>query len=131
MSLILASLREHKVRVRTASAATARWSSESASWQVTASSQLSNGLKPRGVLSLTDFLVANGIDTSGWDSLLTASAISRNGQVIVGLGKYQGCDTSFIVDLGTACPADLDGSGDVGGGDLALLLNALGPCSGG
>jgi probable HAF family extracellular repeat protein len=110
-----------------------------------------------GILPLTDFLMANGIDTSDWDHLITASAISRNGRVIVGEGSYQGCTTSFIVDLGTACPADLDGngavtgfdlglllsqwgapgsgdldgSGDVGGADLGLLLSAWGPCSGG
>lgn len=110
-----------------------------------------------GILTLTDFLAANGISTAGWDAFTSASAISRNGRVIVGLGVYQGCETSFIVDLGPACPADLDGngavtgfdlgvllsqwgsagsadldgSGDVGGADLGLLLSAWGPCSGG
>ena len=113
-----------------------------------------------GFITLTDFLLANGIDTSGWDSLESATAISRNGRVIVGTGTYQGCYTSFIVDLGdpaSACPADLNGDGNVAGfdlgmllanwegqgtgdldqsgfvngADLGLLLSAWGPCSGG
>lgn len=75
-----------------------------------------------GIMYLTDFLLANGIGSAGWDALTSASAISRNGRVIVGLGQYQGCQTSFVADLGAACPADLDGSGAVTGVDLGTLL---------
>ena len=117
-----------------------------------------------GILTLTDFLAANGINTAGWEEFRIASNISRNGRVIIGAGVYRDFDgggncftSSFIVDLGPACPADLDGngavtgfdlgvllsqwgsagsadldgSGDVGGADLGLLLSAWGPCSGG
>lgn len=110
-----------------------------------------------GIMYLTDFLLANGIGSAGWDAFTSASAISRNGRVILGLGQYLGCPTSFIVDLGTECPADvdgdgavtgvdlgallaqwgaqgtadIDGSGEVDGYDLSRLLSAWGPCPGG
>ena len=110
-----------------------------------------------GIMYLTDFLLANGIGSAGWDAFTSASAISRNGRVILGLGQYLGCPTSFIVDLGTECPADvdgdgavtgvnlgtllaqwgaqgtadIDGSGEVDGYDLSRLMSAWGPCSGG
>ena len=64
-----------------------------------------------GIMSLTDLLLVRGTDTAGFDAFTGATAISRNGRVILGGGQYLGCPTSFIVDLGTACLADLDGDG--------------------
>ncbi|MCH8053895.1 MAG: hypothetical protein IH895_07525, partial [Planctomycetes bacterium] len=60
--------------------------------------------------------------------------MTRDGQFVVVGGKAvhantfgNGSDT-YAFRVFEACPADLDGNGDVGAFDLGLLLGAWGPC---
>ncbi len=46
-------------------------------------------------------------------------------------GMYEGDGTNCgDIECPQPCPADFDGSGDVGFGDLVQLLSAWGPCTG-
>jgi uncharacterized membrane protein len=55
-----------------------------------------------GMRALYDELRELGADLTGWDYLEDASAISDNGRWIVGLGRFNGSLSSFVVDRGTA-----------------------------
>jgi uncharacterized membrane protein len=73
-------------------------------------------------------------DGTGWDLDMNTSSgalgISDDG-VIVGTGEFNGQVRAFAMIPVTAdCPADLDGDGNVGFGDLLAVLNAWGACTG-
>lgn len=52
-----------------------------------------------GIVDLKSYLQAQNVDTSGWDSLYSADAISADGRFIVGSGTYEGRGVAFLVDL--------------------------------
>jgi uncharacterized membrane protein len=78
-------------------------------------------LNSLGTVGLQDYLELN-----------TAMAISPDGRFIAGFGiGFDGSPPGgWIVDLNppAACTADIDGDGDVGASDLAVLLGAWGDC---
>lgn len=58
-----------------------------------------------GMVSLWDYLVEQGVDLSGWNSLGIATGVSAAGDVIVGIGVYQGNSAGFVVSgLSLAAP---------------------------
>ena len=80
---------------------------------------------------LKQYLVDRGVDLEGW-TLMFANNMTRDGSVITGTGVGPTGVRAWIarVDEGPACPADIDGSGDVGFADLLELLTNWGPCVG-
>lgn len=70
-----------------------------------------------------------GVDVPQDVRLSLPLAISGDGYTIVGAGRTPFGTRIFVLDLprpATACPSDIDGSGDTGASDLALLLGAWG-----
>jgi hypothetical protein len=66
------------------------------------------------------------MDDDGVDDVivLTAATESFTGGPTFGFG------TMVIDDMGSTCLGDIDGDGQVSGGDMGLLLAAWGPCTG-
>jgi formylglycine-generating enzyme required for sulfatase activity len=85
-----------------------------------------------GVVSLEAFLAARGVDTSAWSSLAEALAVSEDGRWVTGWGYYPASAATydaFLVDLGPACPANMNIDSTVDGTDLAVLLAQWGSCN--
>ncbi len=84
----------------------------------------------QGLRNLRELLIEQGV-TNVEDWILTsATAISADGQTIVGAGTNPNGDLeAWIATLpqSSACPADLTGDGEVNAADLAQLLGAWGP----
>lgn len=53
-----------------------------------------------GMVYLREYLAGRGVDLTGWDQLLTATAISANGRFVVGNGIFNGTERAFIADVG-------------------------------
>ena len=91
----------------------------------------------RGLLLDLTFLVREGVPTKeGFvfkslapDAFVQAFAMSDNGRYIIfEADLFDNTNGAFLIDFGPACPADFDGSGDVGVKDLLFLLGTWGPC---
>ncbi|MFZ9916488.1 MAG: hypothetical protein ACO3IB_14305, partial [Phycisphaerales bacterium] len=70
-----------------------------------------------------------GVDIPSDVRLSLPLAISGDGYTIVGTGRTAFGTRVFILDLPRptpSCPTDIDGSGDTGASDLALVLGAWG-----
>ena len=78
-----------------------------------------------GQQDLTELAIAAGIDIPGGTVLALPLGISADGSTIVGIARG-GTTFGFRLRFGSGCPADLDGNGEVGGSDLAVLLAAWG-----
>lgn len=66
-----------------------------------------------------------GAVLTGWQ-LLVATDVSANGRVIVGQGvNPDGCEQSFLVDLGPECGSDFNGDGFVNGDDFDAYVLAF------
>jgi uncharacterized membrane protein len=74
---------------------------------------------------LTDWIIANGGEVSDPFSMQVAHAISADGSLICGHGIPLGAWMVHIDDA-SPCPADLDGTGEVGFDDLLAVLAAWG-----
>ena len=85
----------------------------------------------RGMRNLREVLIEQGVSNVVDWTLKDATAISADGQTIVGSGTNPNGDLeAWIATLPqppNACPADLTGDGEVNAADLALLLGAWGP----
>ncbi|MFO0828031.1 MAG: hypothetical protein U0572_07755 [Phycisphaerales bacterium] len=76
---------------------------------------------------LKTYIESQGGSIAPYNSLGTAMAITPNGRTIVGWGAGAGQPAGWIVTFPPPpCPADLNGDGQVGAEDLALLLGAWG-----
>jgi hypothetical protein len=80
-----------------------------------------------GLRDLRDVLVGYGLNLNGW-RLAEARAVSMFGRTIAGWGVKNGHEQAWITRLPPACPADLDGNGEVGVSDVMLLVASMGPC---
>ena len=85
----------------------------------------------QGLRDLREVLIEQGVtDVVDW-TLTSATAISADGQTFVGSGTNPNGDLeAWIATLPqqqNACPADLDGDGEVSAADLGQLLGAWGP----
>ncbi|MCH8881338.1 MAG: PEP-CTERM sorting domain-containing protein [Planctomycetes bacterium] len=83
-----------------------------------------------GMRNLREVLIEQGVTNVVDWTLRKATAISADGQTIVGSGTNPNGDLEgWIATLpqSNACPADLTGDGDVNAADLAQLLGAWGP----
>ena len=80
-----------------------------------------------GLRELKDVLASDyGLDLTGW-SLSQATGVSDDGRTIIGIGvDPSGLSEAFVATLGSPCPADIDGSGDVGFDDVLEILFDLG-----
>jgi len=88
-----------------------------------------------GTVRLSDYLDAEDIAYPAGYVFNFVSDVSPDGRWLVGWGNGSGglfANETFVVDLGggAPCPADLDGSGDVGFNDLLELLASYGTCAG-
>ncbi len=85
-----------------------------------------------GMRDLADVLQTDlGLDITGW-TLEVATGVSADGRTIVGSGVNPfGKKEAWLAYLGPAhCPADLDGDGVVGLGDLPTFVANLGVAAG-
>jgi uncharacterized membrane protein len=90
----------------------ARWTSES------------------GPVNLLSYLRSRGEPAYGWSALWSATAVSQDGKVIVGIGAYNGNPTvGFVAFAPLECPGDLFVDGRVNGADLGVLLSQWGTAS--
>lgn len=53
-----------------------------------------------GAMALYDYLQLSGTDMSGWSSLHMATAVSGDGRLVVGMGRFNGQIQGFIADIG-------------------------------
>ncbi|MHC4833699.1 MAG: GC-type dockerin domain-anchored protein [Planctomycetota bacterium] len=79
-----------------------------------------------GQQDLTDFAIAAGIDIPADVVLALPLGMSPDGNTIVGIARGGSGTFGFRLRFEAECPADLDGDGEVGGSDLAVLLAAWG-----
>lgn len=60
--------------------------------------------QPTVLLTLDDFLVAEGIDTTGWE-FHSVTDISADARFLVGAGQYNGVNSGFLVERAVLGPA--------------------------
>jgi len=78
------------------------------------------------LMTLAEFIEAEGIDTTGW-VLNRATDMTPDGKFIVGGGQYNGINSGFIIerDIGNTCPPDLTGDGTLDFFDIQAFLAAF------
>lgn len=79
-----------------------------------------------GQQDLTDLAIAAGIEIPAGVVLALPLGLSADGNTVVGIARGPSGSFGFRLQFGSPCPADLDGNGEVGGSDLAVLLAAWG-----
>jgi probable HAF family extracellular repeat protein len=80
-----------------------------------------------GMRPLNNVLLAANVDFNGWESGEGAGAISADGRVIVGSGRYMGRSAVWLATLSELpLPGDADGDGHVTGRDLLIVARNLG-----
>lgn len=79
-----------------------------------------------GQQDLTDFAIASGIDIPAGVVLALPLGLSADGRTVVGIARGNAGTFGFRLQFEADCPADLDGDGEIGGSDLAILLAAWG-----
>ncbi len=83
-----------------------------------------------GMVDVIDWLADNGIDfNSEVEEMISLESVSPAGDAFIGvtrtIGTFDGWRT-FLVRIIPDCPWDLDGDGNVGSGDLALIIGFWG-----
>lgn len=73
-----------------------------------------------GMRSLIDVLKSQGLTLTGW-ALNTASAVSADGQVIVGMGTHLGESEGWVAGIPRYCPPDCNVDGHLTAGDLVCF----------
>jgi probable HAF family extracellular repeat protein len=90
-------------------------------------------IEGEGFLNLNAYAAAQGVTVPADVTLALPLGISADGYTIVGTARQGTASVPFILDLPRpepACPADLDGNGEVNAADLSILLGGWGTATG-
>ncbi|MCC6679205.1 MAG: PEP-CTERM sorting domain-containing protein [Phycisphaerales bacterium] len=77
----------------------------------------------RGMRNLVDWLLARGVASATQWLVVTPSAVSHDGSVIVGTARYFGVNQAWVLRIGTLCDADLTDDGTIDFTDYLEFLN--------